>query len=301
MIQIFKDLSRDAWLELRSQDLTSTEISSLFGLSPYATGFETWHRKNEGTVVTIDSNERMKWGSRLEGSVAAGIAEDNDWSITPMREYIRDTERRLGASFDFSIGDDGILEIKNTDALAFRENWIIDGDDIQAPAHIEMQVQQQLLLSGRKYAYIGALVGGNRVVLIKREPQQAVFDAIHQKAAEFWDSIYHKREPKPSFPDDAMAVIAMSNKVQPGTVVSASPTMAAMAEQYKFVLQEQKVLDESKATLKAKMLLEMGEAEKVLGDGFSISAGLIQPTRVEAYDRAGYRGFRVTHKKVKHA
>lgn len=299
MIQVFKDLTREAWLELRSADLTSTEIPSLFGLSPYATGFETWHRHNAGTIVALEGNDRMKWGSRLEASIAAGIAEDNGWQVTPMTSYIRDTERRLGASFDFAIGDDGILEIKNVDALQFREKWLIDGDDIEAPPHIEMQTQQQLMLSGRKYAYIGALVGGNRVVLIKREPQQAVFDAIIAKAAEFWKSIDEKREPNPSFPEDAMAVIAMSTRVQPGTVMSASPVLTAMAYQYKAVLEEQKILEESKATLKAKMLLEMGEAEKILGDGFSISAGLIAPTRVEAYDRAGYRGFRVTHKKVK--
>lgn len=299
MIATESFVSKEEWLKARAGNINSTEIASLFGLSPWATGFEIWHRKSAGHVVTLDPNERMKWGSRLESSIAAGIAEDNGWDVKPMPEYIRDTERRLGASFDFAIGDDGILEIKNVDSLQYKENWILDGDDIQAPSHVEIQLQQQLMLSGRKYAYIGALVGGNRVVLIKREPQQGVFDAIHAKAAEFWKSIDEKREPVPSFPDDAMAVIALANKVQPGTVMSASPVLEAMAEQYRLVLLEQKILEESKSTLKAKMLLEVGEAEKVLGSTFSISAGLVAPAHVAAYDRAAYRAWRVTHKKVR--
>ena len=29
-----------------------------------------------------------------------------------------------------------ILEIKNVDSLAFKEGWIVDGEDVQAPPHI---------------------------------------------------------------------------------------------------------------------------------------------------------------------
>ena len=51
--------------------------------------------------------------------------------------------------------------------------------------------------------------------------------------------------------------------------------------------------------VKAKLLMRIGDAEKALGDGYSISASAIKPTKIEAYERAGYRDFRVTVKKSK--
>ena len=299
MIEYFQSLTREEWLERRVDDITSTEISALFGLSPYMTEFELWHNKKNRTVVALEPNDRIKWGTRLEASIAAGIAEDQGWQLSIMSKYMRDTEMWLGSSFDFGIGDDGILEIKNVDALQFREKWTVDGDNIEAPPHIEMQLQQQLMITGRKYAYIGALVGGNQVILIRREPQQAVFDVIREKSAAFWKSISDNNPPPPVFPDDAKFISSLYGYSEPNTCISATPLISAMAEQYRLVLEEQKVLEGSKATLKAKLLMEMGVAEKCLGDGFSVSAGVVGPTRVEAYDRAGYRGFRVIHKKVK--
>ena len=72
----------------------------------------------------------MKWGTRLQDSIAMGIAQDQGWSIRPMKEYITDTDLRLGASFDFAIGDDGLLEIKNVDSLVFHKQWESDGDHV---------------------------------------------------------------------------------------------------------------------------------------------------------------------------
>jgi putative phage-type endonuclease len=181
MIERLKPESEDHWLALRTQDITSTEISALFNLSPYSTYFELWHRKKEAVVVRLEENERMKWGSRLESAIAEGIAEDHGWIVRRMDEYIRDKDMRIGASFDFSIEEwkvgtatpeyeKGLLEIKNVDSLVFRDGWTQDEDgDLEAPAHIELQVQQQLLLTGRPVVHIGALVGGNKVQMIERQ------------------------------------------------------------------------------------------------------------------------------------
>ena len=54
--------SEEEWLKLRTLDVTSTESPALFGLSPYMTKFELWHRKKSGEVYTIKDNERMFWG-----------------------------------------------------------------------------------------------------------------------------------------------------------------------------------------------------------------------------------------------
>lgn len=302
-IEIIHPSDEAHWLSLRKQDVTSTEVAALFGISPYITAFELWHRKHDNLDVEFDVNERMKWGTRLQDSIAQGIADDNAWKIRRMTEYIRDPELRAGASFDFefhSLGDDeGILEIKNVDSLAFKDGWLVDGDDVQAPPHIELQVQQQLMLSGRSAAYIGALIGGNRVVLIKREPDREVIQAIRKKIGEFWTSVCEHREPTPDFGRDSDFIARLYAFAEPGSVFNADDRVSKLAFAYKQAAQAVKEATEKKDAAKAEILTLVGSAEKVIGETFTISAGLTGPTRIEAYDRKGFRNFKISWKKEK--
>jgi len=305
MSEIFKTTSTEEWQRLRARDITSTESAALFGLSPYVTPFELWHRKRAGEIVELEPNERMKWGTRLQDPIAAGIAEDQGWKIQRRAQYERLPDRRLGASFDFTIlggdGGDGLLEVKNVDPLVLRDEWVVDDDEVEAPPHIEMQVQHQLMVSGLRYAYIGALVGGNRAFLIRREPAAEIHESILARAGDFWRSVDAGNPPKPDFSRDADFIARLYRDVRPGRVIDVSGD-AEVAELVAGYRQHKAAIDEHEAgrkEIKARLLTKIGDAEKALGKGFSISAGAVKSTRVEAYDRAGYRDFRVTVKKSK--
>ena len=296
--------STEDWLKLRAHDITSTEVPALFGLSPYVTPFELWHRKRSGNVVEIEQNERMKWGTRLQDSIALGIAEDQKWKVSRRAQYGRLPELRLGASFDFTIHDDagdGLLEIKNVDPLVLRDEWVVEDEEVEAPAHIEMQVQHQLLVSGLPYAYIGALIGGNRSVLIRREPAAGIFDSILERAEGFWKSIDQGNEPKPDFSRDADFITKLYRAVRPGSVVDVTKDAeaAALVAKYKASMAARDAAETMRKEHKARLLMKIGDAEKATGEGWSISASAIKSTRVEAYDRAAYRDFRVNFKKSK--
>jgi len=299
MIETIQPKDESHWLSLRRQDVTSTEVAALFGKSPYCTPYELWHRKHDNLEVEYEANERMKWGTRLQDSIAAGIAEDQNWPIRKMTEYIRDRELRLGASFDFAVESNGILEVKNVDSLAFRDGWLVDGDNIEAPLQIEFQVQTQLALSGRKWATIGALIGGNRVVLIRREPDRDVIQAIQTKVREFWKSVELHAEPKPDFSKDASIIGKLYSFAEPGKVFNADDRVSKLAYAYKLASDEAKIASEKKDVAKAEILTLVGDAEKILGETFTISAGMIGPALVPAYERKGYRTFKVTFKKEK--
>ena len=318
---------REHWLSLRAQDLTSTDVAALFGMSPYKTKFELWHEKRSGTPTPVTQNARMTWGSRLEASIAAGIAEDNDWCIRPFNEYVRDDELRIGSSFDFRIitseagraaaypgidsESDAILEIKTVDALAFRNGWTVTDDFIEAPTHIELQVQHQLLVSGLSVAYIGVLIGGNDVRILRREADLEVHAAIRQEAYSFWRSIADGAAPDPVMPNDARAVIRMHQFAEPGKLFDArsDANIAAAVAEYSRLKREARDLEELADARKAEILTLVGDAERVLAQGFTISAGmvapspgtLITPDMVGQYvgARNGHRSFRVTAVKSK--
>ena len=311
--EIILPTDENHWLSLRAQDITSTEVAALFGCSPYLTKFELWHRKKDRTVITLEPSERMRWGTRLQDSIAQGIAEDQGWRVRRMAEYIRNSELRIGASFDFGILETvdfpginfkdeqpiGLLEIKNVDSLAFRDGWIIDGDTLEAPPHIELQVQHQLLVSGLSTAYIGALIGGNRVVLIKRESDSNVHYAIKNAVAEFWKSIEENNPPPPIFPQDSQAVSKLYGYAEPGKVLHADQAIDSLCADYKTYANAEKESREKKESVRAQILMKIGDAEKVTGANFTISAGVIGPAQIPAHERKGYRNFKLNWKKEK--
>lgn len=288
------------WLKMRTEDITSTDCAALFGISPYMTPFELWHRKKKGDVVKFEGDTRMNWGQRLQDAIAAGIAEDNGWTIRKMTEYIRIPARRLGSSFDFEIQKNALLEIKNVDSLIYKDGWFVDADNVEAPAHIELQIQHEMLVADRDLAYIGALVGGNRLVLIKRERDPHVVSAIENRVQMFWDSIDNNIEPEPDFKRDAGFIASLYRYADPSKVYDAGndTMMAMLVKNYKAAAETIKTLQNEKDGYKARMLTIIGDAAKVVGQGYSISAGLVGPTHIE-YDREGYRDFRVNLKKSK--
>ena len=312
--EIITTTNEAEWLQLRAKDVTSTESAALFGMSPYITRFELWHNKRAGQKSEFTTNDRMTWGNRLEGAIALGIAQDHGWEITPMKDYWRDPDLRIGSSFDFMITnlpEPAHLEIKNVDYLAFRDGWIEDDFGLQAPEHIEMQVQHQMAVSGFKTSYIGALVGGNRTVLIKRERDEEVIAAIKHRIAEFWKSVDEGHEPAPVMPEDADAVIRLNQYAQPGKILDASndANIAALVAKIKDAKAIKANADEDEKRYKAELFEAIGDAERVLINGWTLNASQVAdtpPTVItesmigQTYGgRTGYRGLRITKRKEK--
>lgn len=193
------------WLKLRESDVTSSDVACLFDESPYATSFEYWHRKRNGLVVEFDNNDRVKWGKRLEAPIANGLAEDHNWKIEPLKQYYRhDTCPRFGASFDFSIeenGGKGLLEIKNVDYKEYKAKWVSDGEE-EAPVHIELQAQAQMEVADRDFCYIAALIAGNQPVVIRRDRDREIGKLMIRKVTDFWHRVDNDIEPLPDFERD---------------------------------------------------------------------------------------------------
>lgn len=317
--------SEEHWLSLRSKDLTSTEISALFNMSPYITEFELYHLKVGNIASAFAENDRSKWGTRLQDSIATGIAQDEGWTIKPMKEYMRMPELRLGSSFDFAIGQwgrqesvveapggsigigcdvfksDGLLEIKNVDAMIFRDGWLVDDEkNIEAPPHIELQIQHQMLVSGLDYAWLGALVGGNRIMLSQRKKDEEIFEKIKTKAATFWSLVDAGVAPEPNFYRDFEVIKRLNNYATPGKILDGSgdPGLRELVLKYKEFGKTKKEAEEEQEAIKAQILAWAGDAEKIAGDGWSVSLGMVAEAEI-SYVRKPYRLFKINSKKTK--
>lgn len=288
---------KETWLKLRLGVITSTEISALFGMNPYITEFELYHQKKNQEIVILEDNERMFWGNILEPAIAEGVATKEGWQVKPFKEFATMEDLRAGSSFDFIITEPekGLLEIKNVDFLQIKNKWEIqDGVVVEAPPHIELQVQHQLMVTGLPCCYIAALEGGNKVHLIKRTPQEKIISAIKAKIIKFWNQIDNGIEPTPDWEKDAEFIARLNSYAEPGKIMDVTPErLDQLAIEYSEISKHISEMEKKKKGLKAEMLTLIGESEKVIGENYTISAGTTGPTMIEAYERKGFRNFRV--------
>lgn len=300
-----------SWLQQRTQDVTSTEVAALFGLSPYLSEFELFHRKRGGEVVRIQENERMTWGKRLESAIAEGVASDNNWSISHANFYMRVPAMRIGSSFDYEVrtqSHDGLMEIKNVDGIQFQQKWIDDGVVLEAPEHIELQIQHQMEVADREYCILVALVGGNRVRWVERKRDREIGKTIRDRVAEFWERVARNDAPSPDYTMDADFIVKqLRASANEGEVLEADAALEQLIAQYQFVSREAAGMEELKMKTRAELLERIGTASKVISSLGNISCGMTKPSQgtlvtedmVGTYvgARNGYRNFRFTPKK----
>lgn len=277
--QIIPFTTEEDWLIERTKDVTSTDVAALFGESPYSTPFELFHNKRDQTLVRLEGNERMEWGIVLQDAIAGKIAADNGWKLRKMDEYIRLVDERLGSSFDYEVelpdGRKAPLEIKNVDSMIFYREWKRVGTgQYEAPVHIEAQVQQQTLVGGYELAYLGALVGGNRLILIQREAVPSIHQAILERTAKLWYDIENDNVPSPDWVEDAEFIMSLFKRTAPGKVYDASldQELRELAFQLEARVKETSEGERQKDALKAQIVSRIQDAVRAQGPDYHITA-----------------------------
>lgn len=323
MPEIINPDSFDHWLKLKTEDVSSTEVSALFGISPYSTEFELWHQKASGEVFTLEDNDRMYCGRMLEDTIAKMVSEQLEIEAFPLKTYHRhNTCQKMSSSFDFEIPvvpfgsglhrmnpnlkGRGLLEIKNVDSLIYRDEWFDD----EAPPHIEAQVQHQLEVEDVEWVLIVALVGGNRMKIILRERDHEMGAAICKRVTEFWQSIENGIAPEPNFDRDANFIMSMyDNDCGEPIDISDDIGLQSLVIAFKELRDKYNLLEKATTAIKAEVLHRVGDASAlVTNDGLTVNLTLTKstmPTTItldmvgtEIGGRKGWRQFRISQKKA---
>lgn len=255
--------SEAQWLQERAKDVTSTQVSALFDCCPYLTHFELWHQKRNGIVEEFVADNRTTWGNRLEQVIAEGFAAERGLHrVRKLDYYARREGLRLGASFDYAadvqalpLSPHVLLECKNVDYLEWREKWT----ETEAPPHIELQVQTQLMLSGIGRAYIVALVGGNTLVAHERTPEPEVQAKIIEKVSAFWSSVEAGIAPQPDYVRDADLLLSRIYNRTDGREIEADATVSELIDQWLGA----KAMADNVRPLQARIAELIGTASKV--------------------------------------
>lgn len=278
---------------IRARRIGASEVGALFGLDPYCTRFELWHRKR-GSLPEEDmsDNAHVFWGDVLEPAIARGVALREGWKVRKVRRDAPHPELDcLGATLDYEVvgHEDGraALEIKTADTWAAKR-WA----DGLPPLRYQLQLQTQLDCTGCKWGAIAVLVGGNDLRVFRFDRHESAIARVRAEVAAFWRSIEAGEEPQPDWHADAETVAQLYGVTSAGSVLDLSDDVRfnELCRAYVAHAAVERQAQAGQAAAKAELLTLIGAAAKVRGHNCRVTTWNVSASE----GRKGHRGIRVT-------
>lgn len=178
--------------KMMSPYIGGTTISVILGVNRWKTPrrlFEEWC----GTVQPGDLSqvEAVQMGIELEETVARIFTKKTGFAVrrSPKR-YVHPDYPYMSCQVDRLVtGQDELLECKTASAWMIKE-W--EGEEI--PVEYILQVQWQLMITGRSVGWIAVLIGGQKFLYKKIEADKELQDKMIQAAITWWD-MWEKKIP----------------------------------------------------------------------------------------------------------
>ncbi len=174
------------WLAARREGIGGSDVAAIMGLSPWSSPYKVWADKALGVHEDISGRPAVEWGNILEPVVGRHFAERHpDWKVRRVNGIATSVARPWAqASLDYEVKVPGrgygVLEIK-TAGLRGADRWE-DG----VPVFYQCQVAHYLSVTGRSYAYVAVLIGGQdyREYLMERDEDD--IRAVDEAVDSFW-------------------------------------------------------------------------------------------------------------------
>jgi len=149
--EIRKISSIGDWLAWRRGDITASRIGALFGCHPHLS-LDRLVAQMRDAASEGDSPAKRR-GRILEPAVIAGLAEEHpDWRMEKATSYHCLPDHRLGATPDYWLGDDGLIEVKTVSPARWDE-W-----RGRPPLAYTLQTLTGLLVTGREHGVLAIMV-----------------------------------------------------------------------------------------------------------------------------------------------
>lgn len=190
------DGDREAWLEQRRKGVGGSDVAAIMGLSPYRGAYEVWAEKS-GLIEAPDISDRpaVIWGNILEPVVGDHYAENHpDREMRRLNAVCQSIERPWAqASLDYEVKDPelgwGVLEIK-TAGQRSEGKW-----DDGVPLFYQTQVAHYLSVTGRAFADVAVLIGGQDYREYRLMRDEDDVQAVERAVDEFWQRVQTGDEP----------------------------------------------------------------------------------------------------------
>jgi len=257
------------WLAARRSGIGGSDAAAVLGLSPFETPLSVYARKR-GLLPDSEETPAMRFGKLLEPIIAGEYIRETGRTLRdPGRFTIARSEDvpYLFATLDREIltadGKDvpSILEIKSTNAFR-ADDWADE-----APAHVQVQGQHQLLVTGRAWVSFAVLIGGQDFRWVDLERNDKFIGVMRERLAEFWRRV-ELGDPPPAGAEDKEVLAALYPREAAGITVPLRGEAVTWDADREIATAEVKKWMRIKEEAEAKIKAAIGEAEAgLLPDG----------------------------------
>lgn len=199
-------LNRDQWLEVRKGGIGSSDAAAAVGLHPYKSPLQLWMEKTgqDGGLPKVDPNDDqspMYWGTLLEPIVAAHYTRRTGRRVRRVNAVLQHPDHPwMLANIDREVvgtPDVQILECK-TAGINGTRLWR-EG----VPEYVELQVQHQLTVTGKRAADVAVLLGGQELQVFRIERDEDLIAHLITLEQQFWGYVERDQEPPADGSDSA--------------------------------------------------------------------------------------------------
>jgi len=179
-----RNLSREEWLQIRNRGIGSSDAAAAIGLSHYKSPLELWLEKTGRKPHDLSQSEPVFWGSTLEPILAKVYAERTGNKVRRVNAVLQHPDHPfMLANLDRAIGGDGVLEIKTAGHHAAPQ-W-----EEGVPEAYQCQVLHQLAVTGKQWADVAVLIGGQDFRIYRIEQEDDKVAALIEREAAFWQQV----------------------------------------------------------------------------------------------------------------
>ena len=187
------DADRARWLKARRSGIGASDMPAVMGASGWNAAIAIYGEKTGLVEPDEEQDEAMFWGSRLERTIADVYAERSGRAMLWSGFLVRSVRYPWAlATLDFLTGDDSASwpgDAKNVSA--YKANEWVDGP----PPIYQIQLQQQMLVTGHERATAACLIGGQRHVWCDVVRDEALIARIVEAGEAFWECVQTRTIP----------------------------------------------------------------------------------------------------------
>ena len=263
------------WLEGRYQGIGGSEAGIILGLNPWKSRLELWNEKvNKTRRLDQDAEMRLKLGNILEPFIADEYSKMTGRKLEIRGQKIHPKYSFILGNIDREIVDDsnnprkgpGILEIKTKNAFT---DW---HDEI--PIYYMAQLQHYLELYSYNWGAFAILdLGELKIKYFDIERDDDFISKLVKEEIEFWKLVEYKTPPDICPTKSCEEFLREKYKVSEDITIDLKDNHEAIkwATMLKEAKRNIKTFDTMETEAKNHLMSIVGNAEKAVGEGFSIS------------------------------
>ncbi|WP_225981940.1 MULTISPECIES: YqaJ viral recombinase family nuclease [Acidithiobacillus] len=255
-------MSREEWLQWRNRGIGSSDAPVAVGASRYKSPLELWLEKTgRKEPEDLSSKDAVFWGTTLEPIVAQVYAERTGSKVRRVNAVLQHPERPyLLANLDRIVEGCGILEIK-TAGLRSQGQW-----DEGVPLAYQIQVLHQLAVTGKSWADVAVLIGGQEFRIYRIERDEARITQLLELEKVFWQHVERQTPPEADGSDSSHRALSLLYPQNSTTLVdySEKPEMNALFKALMEARQRSKLAEQQESLLEQRAKEAIGDAEGAL-------------------------------------